>query len=185
MNGECTAAPTPERAKKVQDWNDIWSAMTGVNQLILGYNKPVANNNKKETAMFIRDDLIDLELDPDSGKTNHLKNRLWAIEMEKENELLKAYGLKDDASPETVKDLVQRIKDGKYTVSKEYETKPSIYPAGLIRWRDPEMKEDPEGYETARKTLTKAYKDAEDEIVVLPPEKGLETLRAFQAMTFN
>lgn len=114
----------------------------------------------------------------DANARQHLNRRLWEAYAEKENDLRKAFGLEDDEYPFKPEDLVARIKEGKYVIETGRHGS-SIY------WRDPAVKQDQEGYDEAEKKLCASRVKVEDDIAVLFPEQGLESLRAFEAETFH
>lgn len=121
-------------------------------------------------------------------KREHLTSRLYQEQETKYDELRRAFGLQDDPYPTSYADFLQRIKDGKYVISEE-SLKKNPYAgysyANVIRWRDPALKEDEDGFKAATKKLDAAYRDAEDIIVVFDEKAGLEALKAFEAKTFH
>lgn len=54
-----------------------------------------------------------------------------------------------------------------------------------IKFSDPKVKPDEEGYKAARKQMKIEASAVKDQIVVMGPEKGLEALNAFKAKTFH
>lgn len=109
----------------------------------------------------------------------HMLNRLRDITWEKEQSARKTFGLEDDDHPSSGTEMLQRIKDGRYTLEK---IKAGKGETDYIRWRDPNLKEDSAGFQVYLDKLFKAKQAATDEITVMPPQKGLETLRAFEAI---
>lgn len=126
---------------------------------------------------------------------SYLRDRLHSLYYEKYNELEKQFGLVDDDSPTTAKEVVERIQAGKYMLPKDEDNKNDkkkdlysiLYGHGknVIRWRDPDLKEDKEGFEAAAKTMKAEWQKAKDTIVIASPADGLEALRAFEAYTVN
>lgn len=119
------------------------------------------------------------------NQRSYLDARLSVIRNDMENALKKHFGLMNDEAPETSKDLVKRIQDGKFVLPKDREDCYAGDAHWSIIWRDPAVKEDQEGYDAAYAKLRAAYKVARDDINILPPEEGLKTLRAFEATTFH
>jgi hypothetical protein len=177
------------------------------------------DSNKKENTMFRNQDCfdipapspyaygkntvkstqanIDLQVnmpqtqDPTDKARNRLLERAGQASYEKRDEMRKAFNLIPDAEPETLKDFIQRIKDGKFVtdLTEKEQAERTFWNTERmleeIEWRDPARVEDQEGFDAANVLLTKALNDVSDEIIVKTPEQGLEALRAFQAKTFH
>ncbi len=120
----------------------------------------------------------------------HLRERLHVTFHAKDRELSKKFGLMDEAAPRTTKDMVARIKEGKFTLSKYAEDQEDdegcdyndMYDVVRhIRWRDPAVKEDRAGYKAAYAELSKAHDAAKDAIMVGTPAEGLKALQEFEA----
>lgn len=116
---------------------------------------------------------------------NHLIGRLDSVSSEKTDGLSKAYGLRDDERPKTPREFLDRITNGKFVVAEDNMNKKIYYFEDAVRWRDPAIKRDEEGFALASKKLEDARTDATDEIMVKTPEQGLDVLKAFKAATFN
>jgi hypothetical protein len=185
-------------------------------KLLLG---TLPDSNKKENTMFRNQDCfdipapspyaygkntvkstqanIDLQVnmppaqDPALKGKDHLLRRAAEAQNTKYNDLRKAFHLDDDAEPATVKDFIQRIRDGKFVIDlteKEQAERTFWSTERLIeefQWRDPSVPADEEGFEKATAALRQSLNDVSDEIIVKTPEAGLEALRAFQAKTFH
>lgn len=129
--------------------------------------------------------------DPTEKARNRLLERAGQASYEKRDDLRKAFNLIPDNTPETLKDFIQRIKDGKFVTDlteKEQAERTFWCTERMleeIEWRDPARKEDQPGFDAANELLTNALNDVSDEIIVKTPEQGLESLRAFQAKTFH
>jgi hypothetical protein len=175
------------------------------------------DSNKKENTMFHTQDCFDIpapssyksktlatsvgpismalnmppQQDPTQKGKEHLIRRADQAMNDKEFALRQAYNLIEDDTPDTLKDFIQRIKDGKFitelTEKEQAERKFWSTERMLeeILWQDPARKPDEAGFNAASKTLRQSYLDTADEIIVKAPEAGLEALRAFQAKTFN
>lgn len=128
----------------------------------------------------------------EQNKLSYLASRLSSIFCEKSMALSKTYGLEDDDRPTTPKEFVQRIKDGKFTLTKRAETMEEENDSfdyycinDYLRWRDPATKEDKAGYKAALTLMEKAYADTRDTINIATPTEGLAALKAFEAQTFS
>lgn len=154
-----TPAPNPRNKKMCYDCED--------------YGRPTS---EAETADKQRDYLID---------------RLYSTASEKKDEARKAFNIENMAAPEDAIELVKRIKDGLYVVDEDAiksAKKDRWFYAGPffgLKWRDPAKPADEDGYEKTRDAINAAEQKAQDEIKIFSPEKGLETLRAFEAATFH
>lgn len=139
---------------------------------------------KQEKKMYNTYDLeINNSRDSELSKRNYLANRLYQETSEKVQDLRQDFGLVDDAAPDTAEDFLKRIKDGKFILREA-----SIWNTtfeGRVRWRDPDLKEDNEGFDEATAKLGEARQAAEDVITIMPPEKGLEAFNTFAEMKFN
>jgi hypothetical protein len=122
---------------------------------------------------------------------DHLLQRVETARYEKLNALRKAYGTINDDEPNTMKDFFDRIAAGKYILdlTPEQQANRSFWNTrdivDYITWRDPAVKQDHEGLKAASGALQKAVNDVSDEIIVKTPAEGLQSLRDFQAKTFN
>lgn len=129
--------------------------------------------------------------DPSETARNRLLERAGQASYEKRDEMRKAFNLIDDREPETLKDFIQRIKDGKFVtdLTEKEMAERTFWDLDRmfeeITWRDPARPADEAGFEAANVLLTNALNDVSDEIIVKTPEAGLEALRAFQAKTFH
>lgn len=124
----------------------------------------------------------------DQTRLDHLTRRLFVANGNQDLKLRQHFGLEDDNRPATAKEFVQRIKDGKFTLRDEdsedcYYTDADF--AYNIRWRDPSVKEDKDGYTAAKKNMEAAYNAAKDQIYISSPEAGLKALQEFESATFH
>lgn len=116
----------------------------------------------------------------------YLRNRLSSIYNEKNRKLRQEFGLEDDEEPKTLQETIDRLSSGKFTP--RFDKKPEdIKVHGwmalqeYVRWHDPSVKADEDGYATAEKALSEAKTKATDVIIVKSPEDGLAALEAFEA----
>jgi hypothetical protein len=122
---------------------------------------------------------------PEQESRDYLRNRLSAAYFSKDADLERAYGLRDDSSPQTPQEMVDRILAGKYVIDEkedgEYYDDLSVY----FSWRDPAIKKDREGYDAAHKILKAAHNKASDQVMVLSAAEGLKALQEFEATEFK
>lgn len=121
----------------------------------------------------------------DQKQRDYLLAELNAIEYKARDKGERTFGLIDDPRPTTPADLVKRIQDGKFIIPKEFEEKKVYHPLEYIRWRDPAVKEDREGYEKFCETLQTESKQTERKIAIADPKDGLEILTAFESKYIN
>ena len=99
---------------------------------------------------------------------------------EKDRALRKQYGITKDDTPRTPKDLIERIKAGKYVLRDEYENSYCYNPGEYITWKDPKIEKDQDGYEKASKKLEKSYQETLDLIYISTGEEGLKAFQKFE-----
>jgi hypothetical protein len=144
-----------------------------------------------------KDDCFDLDLCPTEEEekeyvmnTDHKNNERYYLQTRADNihfykvrELQRKYGLVDDQAPKSPSEAIQRLKDGKYTLptDEEYQ-KHYAYanPIGLLRWRDPDLKEDKDGFNKATEALGVTMKPLFDAINILDPKDALVVLQEFE-----
>jgi hypothetical protein len=126
---------------------------------------------EEETTMYQRTE--------EETKRDYLSERLHTVYMEKDEAARRTFGLQDDERPKTIEEAVQRIKDGKYTITPKT---PHVYYStwDRLRWRDPEVKEDNKGYEAEEKELDKKYQEIKDTIMISDSAEALKTLQAWE-----
>lgn len=119
-----------------------------------------------------------------ANSKDYLASRLSAIYHAKDHALRKDFGLDNDNEPRDGKEMVERILAGKYVLKTLKSCWDSTTSEQII-WRDPAIKEDRAGYKIAEKTLDDLRTKTKDEIKIFDPEKGLESLRAFETATIH
>jgi hypothetical protein len=143
----------------------------------------VCVNETKEKAMYYDgENKFDLNL----HRIEHLSERLSDINAKKWMEGQRFFGLADDSPPMTVKEMLDRITSGKYILNAEkYGEQNPCYLTRYIRWRDPAVKEDKEGFKVFEEKLSKATTDTRDIINIKDADIGLKALQDFEAATFH
>lgn len=109
----------------------------------------------------------------------YLIRRLDSLESDKQVKLMRAFGMVDDESPNTPKELLKRIQDGKFFIAKHVENVRAFSPIDYFIWRDPSVKKDHDGYVAALDVLKEKSQQARDIIVVKNQEEGLKALQDF------
>lgn len=155
---------------------------------------PTSNKEEETMNYAYAQASIPTPVDTEKEKTSYLLSRLNCIRNEKETDLSNHFGFNWDKSPDNPKELVEKILAGDYWFPKyddfgeifdEEDLGTSGHPFFGIRWGKKGFKPDRKGYEAASEKLSDAYQTAKDEITISTPEKGLETLRAFESATFH
>jgi hypothetical protein len=113
------------------------------------------------------------------------RDRIRSVKFAKNLELQKQFGLVDDTAPQTPAEFAQRITDGKYTIDKEKMDKQTYDPSRYIRWRDPSVVEDKEGFKAASEKLEAAYTEAKEAIVLSPIADVKAALDTFKAWSLS
>lgn len=149
-------------------------------------------DNLKETTMYECDDCCcETPRTEESTKRSYLLDRLSIANEAKYQAERKHFGMEDDDAPTTVAELVQRIKDGKFTVRPQYtgeNAKRISYYSEMpvfLRWRDPAVKEDDVGLTKARDVREKAHTEARDQAYIGDAKEGLAALKEFESKTFH
>jgi hypothetical protein len=133
---------------------------------------------------------------PEQQKAAWLINELDRAFGTKDRELNKTFRMNGAPGPTTLEEFLQRMKDGKYTIEKNYLNddgtirKNSNYSMwnGLytyINWETPETAPDHAGYKAASEKLSAAFKDAQRIIQIDTPMNGLAALKEFESKTFH
>jgi len=135
---------------------------------------------QKENDMNSAYATVAVEANPTKDERRFLRSRLEDAFYTKKAALKVKFGLIDDEAPASFEDFLARIQAGKYTIDDKDAKKKTWNPTAYIRWRDPSVKEDQEGYDAAKATLKAAYDKAEEDIRILTPTEGLAALRAFK-----
>lgn len=142
----------------------------------------VTKTRGKKTMRFLDMD----EMDGSDDKLGYLSGRSYNVFSEKRHDLQKKYGLIDDTDPRTPKDLIDRLASGKFTVSQENMNRDHYSPICLFKWRDPNLKQDYEGFNKAEAALKALRTKAEDIIVVMSDDAArLKALQEFESATVN
>lgn len=147
------------------------------------YPAPIAKKKKEEdmyTTLNVQ--TVATADTTERSQRDHLLNRIFKEFCSKDVQMRRDFWLDEMKEPQTAAEAVQRIKDGLFELPGDDD-----FDGGYtsIRWRDPSKKADLAGYKAALEKMKTARQDAEDEITILAPEKGLETLRRFCEMQFN
>ena len=128
---------------------------------------------------------------------SHLSYRLMQITGKKTEDLQKHFHLADDEAPKTPKQLIDRIKEGKFKVRKpdhsfddtedylDSDRYSAYHLMSYFNWRDPDHKKDHKGYDAAIKKLEKAVEHLNDTLVVAEAKDGLIALREFEEKKFH
>lgn len=150
---------------------------------------PVANPCMKQDATTpnignkkMYNDMESYETTETERQKAHLECRLSSAECDHRQKFVVDFHLYDDPSPVDGEDLVKRVMEGKYELK---EVERYGMKSKEIRWRDPAKPIDRAGFDAANDKLQALAKTTRDEIVIFPPEKGLESLRNFQSATFH
>lgn len=147
----------------------------------------IARSNLKETNMITSSNLV-VTNNPDTTQKQraYLLDRLSETVHVKRNELREHFKLDPTKVPDTIKELVQKIKDGDFSYDEKYFEKKFLFPSDMmvqaIRWS--KDKADEKGFNEASDALREARIETADVINILSPEEGLKALKAFEAQTF-
>lgn len=146
----------------------------------------LGKKKKQETDMTTIAMNVQAAMPQDSTADNqrrYLLDRLDSIRWNKRHAMEKAFGLEDDDYPQTAEDFLKRIKDGRFKLSEENRYCRTFH--DRVRWRDPETKEDTEGFEAAKKVMDESVTAAKDQILIMDPKDGLLAMQTFEASEFK
>src|SRR5678810_1139982 len=153
-----------------------------------------AQQVKKETKNMRYSDNINISApisftaeDGTEDQRYHLRNRLYNIYAEKECELGEAFNLVDDDAPRTPREMRERINKGLFVINGEDKAPdaPFTWIGATLQWRDPQKPADLAGYEAALDKARDARTKTMDDITILDPKDGLNSLREFEQATFH
>lgn len=135
----------------------------------------------KENTMYI--DYVSSDKHVESAKTNYLLGRFNEVKSNVRDDLRKQFGLDNDSTPYTAKDLVERIQAGKFILptTKEENLSNQIYygPQSVVHtitWRDPAIVEDQAGYDLANEDLKAAALPVHDAIMLKDNDTALAAI---------
>lgn len=149
-------------------------------------NLPTIQKEEKESTMY--DTCVDVS--EKSVQRSHLRDTASNFYHDHEKNLRKEFYLDDDQRPKTVKEMLQRIKDGLFIAPDEKEEERlsknwGYSPWQNITWRDPSKTANRDGFNDAMKKMEDAYADLLDDIAILDPAEGLTKVRAFRDTKFS
>ena len=117
---------------------------------------------------------------------DYLEIRAADVRSAHKSTLARHFGIEDDAPPKTIKELKERLAEGKFRTHENYKDDTNIRYESLdhlIRWRTRDA--DKDGFRTAKESLAKTYTELQDIIVVKTPDEGLKALQEFEKKTFH
>lgn len=136
------------------------------------YNNCVEATNEETTKMNI-----------EREKIAYLQDRIYTIVSQADTALERKFGLIDDETPRNPKELVDRITSGKYVLPEKNEERYGYGPLHGMKWRDPSVVTDRDGYKAAEAALSKSAQPIKDAINILPADQALKMLQDFEATT--
>jgi len=108
----------------------------------------------------------------------YLEKRLQEVYYEKRDPLDAKFGLTDDDAPRTGTELIERLKEGKYTIKTDRDYWCWF---DMIQWRSPDRKQDHDGYKAAIDDLKALRQKSLDIIKIEEPKAGLDAVKALEA----
>ena len=142
---------------------------------------------KEHTMSYVNAQIAQVSSPSESEQQrDYFLERLRHLAYEKDRAAEKHFGLLDDPRPSTAKELIKRIKDGKFYIEKDHEDKEAgvYYILDFFKWRDPDLKKDQEGYSATRELIAKAVAEAEDEIWN-DSKNALKAIHKFESKSFH
>lgn len=114
-----------------------------------------------------------------------ITSRLYEIKHDLKRGLARQFGIADDDTPNTAKEFIDRIKSGKYILPENMEDNCSYSAVSYIKWRDPALKADKDGYAAAKKQLDDAYATSEEMAMLLPIADAAKALQDFKSWKYE
>ena len=140
---------------------------------------------EKVANMYV--DYVSSDKHSESAKTNYLLSRYENTKNEIRSDLRKQFGLDNDDRPTTAKEFADRILSGKYVLptEKEEELQRQVYYCGwsitdAIKWRDPAIKEDKDGFKLAETELNDESVKVHDTVMIKDHDTALAAIQAFK-----
>jgi len=169
---------------------------TGYEALIVmqAMNKLAGNVSCQSTAVPAQEKVANMYVDyvssdkhSESAKTNYLLSRYENTKNEIRSDLRKQFGLDNDDRPTTAKEFADRILSGKYVLptEKEEELQRQVYYCGwsitdAIKWRDPAIKEDKDGFKLAETELNDESLKVHDAVMIKDHDTALTAIQALK-----
>jgi len=168
-----------------------YEAMIVMNDLFKLAGNPCRATTKSEPVqekvanMYV--DYVSSDKHSESAKTNYLLSRYEDTKYKIRADLRKQFGLDNDDRPATAKELTDRILSGKYVLptEKEEELMRQQYYCGwsimdAIKWRDPAIKEDKDGFKLAETELDSESLKVHDAVMIKDHDTALAAIQAFK-----
>lgn len=126
----------------------------------------------------------------EAAQKDYFFKRLDTLYLDKNEALQIKYGLTDDEPPRSLQELMDRLNSGRYSFlrpSLDKDSSLGVYSLiDEIRWRDPNLKEDRNGFDKALDSLEKARSNSKDRIMASSTtDEYLNTLKEFESTVIN
>jgi hypothetical protein len=125
----------------------------------------------------------------ENAKRGYIEERLSCVQAKKRSDLRKKFGLDGDTAPDTVEDVVARLKAGEFTVpskfyDEEYKANQSSYFdiwnfARNVKWGS-NIKADKKGFDEAEKKLDDELKRIRDIIAIGELADAMKAVTEFE-----
>lgn len=100
----------------------------------------------------------------------------------------KTFGLRNDESPKTARELIKRIKDGLFVLPLEKDDVKNVWLSAYdrITWRDPAIKEDHDGYNEYESKVFDHAQTARDAIMAsVEPKDWHKAIQSFEKLSVH
>lgn len=175
-----TTAPTVNTLNCPLTW------LNEINSLAICPPIPVSYQDQTAQCKKMKEDTMHTDANLETRQREQLSYRVDHVASEKDNEARHFFGLVDDGYPSTAGDLIARITGGKYMVaSDKMDTETYGSPTRYIRWRDPAVKEDQNGYKAALDKIEAAQEIVNDMASFAPLADAFKAFNDFKAATFH
>lgn len=145
-----------------------------------------ANKGKSEMTTIDAKAVATIEaIQPETkDQREYLTAELWGIDTKKDHDLDIQFGIRGK-NPKTANELIDVIKNGKFTIKPDMADKRGYDGTEYIIWKDPSIKADYAGLALANEARVKARTTAGRMIKIGSPAEGLSALNAYEAWTYT
>lgn len=123
--------------------------------------------------------------DVDNKRLEYAQGRVRSIAYNKRQDLRKQFNIDPPTAPADVEEMVQRIKDGKYSILPKEQDRYYWSFTDRLSWRLPDVKADQDGFNAAIKALDNQQNITMDIVTLNDNAGSLKALQDFEAWTYT
>lgn len=157
---------------------------------------PSLKKKKQENTMHVTVNTPTTKNDLETSRVDYLEGALSEAQGRIYSKLSKTFNLEEPDAPRSPKELVERLKEGKFTFKKfgvnddgSWREPDDFHPTyrimEFITWFDPAKPADRAGFNAAYERMSAAFRTAERLIMTASPEMGLKALEEFESKDYT